>query len=350
MNLPTKPLRAAMDSLRACVSTRTIPILSCVHIKAWCGTLSITATDIDKWETLRLPCDGFVSECCVSHRLLSSALSGGEEVSIVDDGDKLVVRCGGDKTTIPKAILSEWPAMPENKSIAMGVSCQDLSEGIAATSFASANKNLGRYELESVCVVSKPTMLSCLAYDGRSGALWSRSLACPEFEILIRDSEAKKVSDLLAMEGAVFGVTKSHAVITHNSGVFMCKLLEEKFPIKGAEHTFGIPRKDIGEISVEEFSNAVKSCQDVASDKFFRLALAFSDSGLVVDFEGDAVKKILVAGKFADFCVDVDVQYISKCLKGIKEATCKIFTPEGGRAIGFRAGDLDIILMALMKV
>jgi len=321
-----------------------------VHLSASSGTLSITATDIDKWETLRIACDGFVSECCVSHRLLSGALSSGEEVSIKDDGDKLVVRCGNDKTTIPKAILAEWPKMPENKSVAMGVSCQDLSEGIADTMFAAADKKLGRYELESVCVSSKPTLLRCFAHDGRSGALWSRSLACPEFEILIRDAEAKKVSDLLAMPGAVFGVTKSHVAITHDTGVFMCKLLEDKFPIKGAEHTFSIARKQIGEISTEEFSNAIKSCQDVANDNCFRLALSFSEAGLQIDFEGDAVKKLTVAGKFADFTVDVDVGYVGKCLKGVKEATCKLFTVDGGNALGFSSGDLDIILMALRKI
>lgn len=329
-----------------------MPQLGCIEFFTFGGDLEILATDLNQWQRVSVPCDDtdpISKPSLVNFNHLYSSLGDAEFTTIVDNSGFILVTCGNRERKINTLPASDLMNPPSNQGMrALGISCEDLAEGLESVAFAAA-KNIGRAELESVCISCQPKMMRCIASDGRLGAMFRRPLMCAEAEFLVPDDRAKKLAANLRLDGAVLSTNERIVMVQHNAGMYACKKLENQFPIKGADYQFSQPKTGLGEVNVKELSKEVESIQMTADENNYRLNIKSSPEGLKLNLVGAASEANgTISGAFQMFDIVVDVNHLAKCVKSIKSDRCKLFIGESG-FIAFQSGDLDVILMALRK-
>lgn len=121
MRVGRRALYEALSILCRCVDNKSrMNILRCVYIEASGGTLKITGTDLDRRLTLKLPCDGDLTPCCVVADLLkrtvSKDVSNGDPVdlSLHEEGRKLAVEYDG---SMVKLLTSEHLDFPSERQL-----------------------------------------------------------------------------------------------------------------------------------------------------------------------------------------------------------------------------------------
>lgn len=350
MKIETKPLREALDLLRPIVKGRTLPILNCVLLEAKNGQLTITASDIDQFQSERVDCDSDLDALCVNASHLSSCLGAGEYVGLKQGGTFLEIKSDGRVYKLPIHNANEFPAFPESKNHKLqGISCEDLAEGIQSVAFC-AHTNPDRYALMSVHVLSKPKMLLCEACDGGNGAMWERPLICPAFEMLIPSDFASRTADALLCKGSKLKLSDNSAMITHDTGYYYCKQSEAKYP--DTSNIRGHKTAPLGELEVKSAVDALESCTRlIDTSKTASGLMTFSKSGLDIYFSSlHGSCSINLPGKFEIHEASVNIQSMLKCFRAIKADKCSILrndTKDSGEFIALRSGDLGIISMCL---
>lgn len=347
MTISTKSLRAILDSVRSCIGKRTSLVeLSCVRMEAVGGILTVSATDIDQWQEESVACDGDLPAMLVNFTKLCGIIGSSDSVSIEDKYGKILVTQGNSRCHIATLPAETFPKLKhQGKLVALGISCEDLAEGIRSVAFAACKKDIGRPELETVHINASARMLLVEACNGKNGAFFERPLACCESDIVVMDDCAPHLAAALLQKGAVISKSQNFVQVQTETGSYACKLVEAKYP-----NTAPIRNQEkikLGEISRVELLAIMEQCVFLLSPtQRPRATITFSEAGIDVKFDGlDSDVDSHIDGKFASHEFSINVEAGKLCLGAMKEDRLQVFSNQQKTSLWFQAGDLTVMTM-----
>lgn len=341
MKIKTSSLSKALSSLSQVIGGKSIaPITNCVRLESSFDTLTIWATNLDSFQSEKIPCDDETDAVCVNHRHLTGCIGFSEETSLVVKDKQLIVTCGKKRTVLSTFDAADFPELPDMKSLKpIGVSCEDLAAGMKSVSGFEVVKDIGRQVLMGTHVVGSPKTLVCEAADGGNAAISTQLLITATFEMLIPFNLSPALVVALGQPDAEMSLSERAVYASHKTGGYWCKQIDGKFP-----STTAISGRDFVEIGVIETEALVKelsSCLIFSNPaRTPRLDIEFSESGISTVFLGsDSELKNDIAGKFTPYKASVNCASLLKCLKAIG-SKCKVFADSD--CMMFDGGDLKI--------
>jgi|SRR6267154_3670719 len=347
MKIKTSELQAALQSLRPIIGTRlTLPILSCVHIEAKRNRLHITATDLDRWQSCKVGCDGDLEAVCVNFTHLLYSIGIDENTTIKNEGKSLVLKCGQKLAKISVLDAIEFPPLPDSKNDkAQGIACPDLASAIRAVhGFESADEARILTNLHINCHAK---MLSCEACDGRNGAIYDNPLICADFEALVPNQFADSLAIALGGKDAVLSASTNSIHVKHEIGFYWCKQAEGKFP--QTKDIFNRESKPLGELETKSMIQEIESClpfQDNTKTPIMKVE--FSVDGITTFFVGKGSDlKNHFAGAFKPHTARVNANSFLKCLKAFADGKCNVSSDDN--RLVFTSGNLKIVSMNIAR-
>lgn len=346
MKISTAHLRSALESVSGCISRRaTIPALSCVKLGAENGKMYVAASDCDQYQIEVIDCDGDFEPVLVSHAKLLSML-GGESIQLVNKSGIIHISHGQNNFKLSTLDHKLFPKAPETKSFkALGISCEDLAEGINAVKFTACKKDIGKPILESIHIKSSPKLLHVEACDGKDGAFFSRPLIGVDADLVVPYDFAGKLASELQKKDAVLYVSSNAVMVKSESGLYFVKLLEGKYP--PTVIILSEAKIKLGMVNVKELLVVMQSCCSLHNPaNIAKAELTFRADGLGVMFDGlDSSVDCIISGKFEPYKTSVNVNAISKCLSAIKSESVSVLHNQNQTSLWFRDGDLQIMSM-----
>lgn len=157
--------RALTAAGKAVESRTTIPILTNVMLVAGANQLTITGTDLDIVATASTPCDVTTpGEICVDAKLLAGIASkAGDDISLVLEDDKLIVKSGRSRFSLQTLPTNDFPSMNEGSYSA--TFDLDIAALFAPVAFAISTEET-RYYLNGVFFHGVDGKTIAVATDG----------------------------------------------------------------------------------------------------------------------------------------------------------------------------------------
>jgi DNA polymerase-3 subunit beta len=176
-------LLAALASCKASVETRTtIPVLACVRLVASGSQVDISGTNYDIETTDRAPAHvERPGALCVNQSELSDLvrrMPDGAEISLEQDGAKLIIRAGRIKASLLTLEASTFPAIDTGAwSHVFEMPVGDLVRMLSATEFAMSDEETRYYLCGVFLHASQSGGTACLAAAATNGhqLSWSRT-------------------------------------------------------------------------------------------------------------------------------------------------------------------------------
>lgn len=297
MQVPVKPLRAALKAIKDVVEARaTIPILSNVLVASTPGQMFLTATDLDIMveKTVELEDAGAnrAMRFCVDAGTLASIaakLPADGIASIEADGNVgVTIKCGRARFKLPTLPTDDFPLITTRDWDAEWE--QDATALIAmmeSVRFAIANDET-RYYLNGI-FVHVPDGSTCQFAAATNGNMLARyhldvvdgAEAMPA--IILPRKAVKVLGGLLDEEGGRVGVSVSTTKFRFAIGqtVLTGKLIDGTFP----DYSRVIPAANphAAWFEPKPLIEAVERVLTISSDKTKMVALSFADDVLTLD-------------------------------------------------------------------
>jgi len=307
----------------------TLPILSCLLLEVKKGELIIKATNLDLAVVVSIPSKttstGIVA---VSANTLSSFLGTArldKGVSVLLDGDVLVIRSGNDKVILKTMPHTDFPSIPEASENEQNFSVESKVWAVGARSvFWSASVSGLKPELSSVFVYSDSGNLVFAATDSfRLAEKKFSTKEVPEsFRVLIPSKNAAEISRIAeGTEGEIkvsFG--KGRAGFFLGDTFVTTRLVEGTFP----DYRQILPKETETEAVLlkEDFARALR-VSGIFTDKFsqigftvdpkkklFKVTAKNSDVG-----ENTTLLPSTLTGESLE--INFNQRYIADCLSSI---------------------------------
>lgn len=138
---------ALKKAAKVAAKSGTLPILEHIALLSDNGQLHITANDLQRCTTSRIPCDGDIQACCVRARTLAAALQTArtEDITLTAEGGELTVRAGRNRQTIKTLPYNEFPQPEIGDHTELHTKPADLARAISAVRYAAATKDVRPY-------------------------------------------------------------------------------------------------------------------------------------------------------------------------------------------------------------
>ncbi len=277
--------RADLARMLAAVSRvvehrNTIPILANVLLSATAGTLTVTGTDLDIQYSAMANCDGELSTTVDAKRLsdIARRLSG-DIVTITHADDKLVVKSGRSRFTLPTLPVDDFPHLDAGE---LGAPFQlDFAELVAPVKFAISSEST-RYYLCGVHLHNTAEGgIRAVATDGHRLA---HNTACGMPQIPAVIIPAKTVGIVPAGEVTV-GLSQSKVRFATADTIIVSKLVDGTFP----DYARVIPRDNTNVVTVERkaLADAVARATAVASERGKGAKFTVAGDNIAIDMHAD---------------------------------------------------------------
>ena len=235
--LKEKVLNAILIAERITGKKESLPILSCVLIKAE-KDVQIQATNLEAGVEVRIPCEvGDKGAVAVPVTILSQTIKsiGGEKVSFKVDGGNLIVESRGTRTLIKAVPHGEFPTIPSTtQGKEVKVLRDNLIQGLQAVSYA-ASPSMIRPELGSVHISFKGGGLTCVATDSfrlaekviRGG----KGVEGPEILVPLKHAlETVHILERLETENISLTADDSQLTVTADGVRYISRVIDGAFP------------------------------------------------------------------------------------------------------------------------
>jgi len=287
ITLSRASLLQAVQRCQSIVEKRhTVPILANVLLKAG-QQLEITATDLEVG--IRSKAEANIKttgDITVSARKLFDIIKelDPEQDVTLESGDTFVaIRSGSSRFRLSSLAASEYPSISEEEnSSGIRIKSTQLSEMIAATSFAMSNDETRKYLTGTLFEVDSNQMLRLVTTDGHRLALSETGLeeqANASQCIVPRKAvmEIRKLCDETDEEVMLY-LGERQIRLEAGSNVLTSKLIDARFPV----YQDVIPEGNPGHASVAraEFDQVLRRSMIVANEFTHDIRLNFSDNGL----------------------------------------------------------------------
>jgi DNA polymerase-3 subunit beta len=219
---------------------RSIPILGNVLIEVEGATVSVTATDLNRWFVERMPValDAIAGSTTVPGRMLHDIARKlqGELTAELEDDTTLILRAGRSRFKLLTLPPADFPA-PEFATGAPGfqITSANLRRLIARAGFAMCN-DAARYYLNGLHIHQENGRLRGVATDGHrlarvdvdielNGASSFPSVIIPRDTVLILDRLFGKSAEPIVVE-----LRPTACKVSDNSRMLITKLIDGTFP------------------------------------------------------------------------------------------------------------------------
>lgn len=340
MKTETAPFINAVQAVSQLTKRRTLPILGSILIGAKGGRLTLATTDLDQWCERSLPCEGDLEPCCVAApRLAMNPVA--DSLTLTRDNGWLQIDGGG---TIKVATLKADEFVPRpasEKLLKIGVNCSDLADCIDGVAWACHKDAITWPERAAVHVVLSDKEITTEAYCGPLFAKIAKAAIAASAELLIPTVAIRGFVAALRDAGAVLSVAENYVQVEGDSGAFLCKQVDKKYP--NTAPLVKAKRDPLGPVSPTELLPALQQCQLMQLDIWRSLALGFSKAGVEVAFQnsqGETFRRQIPGHKFNDCQIHVSPDAIAEALK---HCSGDASLAHDGQSISIQSGDLFVL-------
>lgn len=286
----TKPeLLSALNKVKGCLNTKgTIPILEHVKLSLTEGTLTITATDMDREAATQISVDSDSGnfETTVSGATLVAIVSKFPEkpVSFSVENDEATIKAGRSRYTLPTMSVEGFPCFqraPLKHSADFGG--DELASLIKSVAFAASTEE-ARYYLCGVYLNPVGENLNFVSTDGhrlvKRAVKAHESLAGAPSVILPTQGANEVVKLASGLENVTVAWSDTRLELTAGNTVFRTKLIDGTFP----DYERVIPPEGPVSVTVDrqELLGAVERVSAIAGDKTRAIRLTASAGSLNV--------------------------------------------------------------------
>ena len=310
VTLEHKSLQKALGHVVGAVERRnTIPILSCVLVRAQGDTVTLTASDMEieaRAETAAtVDQDGAI---CVEAALLAEIVrkAAAPEVTLRVDKNRVYVKTGTANYQIAALPTEDFPAMPDNLGAGFAFASADLGDLIVRTR-AAISADEARYYLNGILLQSRDAKLRAVATDGHKMAMAEQGRDVPAFTpVIVPRKTVYMLQKLLEEAPETIRIALSGTRVRFDIGAtrLLSKLIDGTFP----DYERVIPTAHTGtaKIKTKDMLDAVERLLCVADGKSRGIRFDFgatdalkisarnSDGGegeetVPVDYQGEAI-------------------------------------------------------------
>jgi DNA polymerase-3 subunit beta len=230
----------------------------------------------------------------VSGRLLAEIVRTlpNTDVSLTQDGNKVLVSAGSAKFTLPTQSVHEFPTLPKLPESSGVIKTEDFIEAVNQVGIA-AGRDDALPNLTGVNLAVEKDLVTLAATDRYRLAVKKLSWSPREIEVggatLIRartlSEIARSLSGIKELSVGISPNNSNEKLVGFEAAgkTLVSRVLDGTFP--PYEHLFPKDRKSNAIIHREEFLEAVKRVSIVA-DKTVPLRLQFSEGGLILEAGG----------------------------------------------------------------
>jgi DNA polymerase-3 subunit beta len=307
----------------------TLPVLSCVLLKADGSTLSISATNLDLGLDITLPVKilepGTVA---VPGNILSSfigSIFNDKNVTLETEGTNLKVSTEHTKTVIKTFPFEDFPIIPKlADSVSFGMPIQDFIKGLKSVAYASSQSTI------------KPTLASVYIYPDEEFVVFVATDSFRLAEKKIKVKKHKEFSSILIPFKNIPEIIKTFEDISDEvnisfnqnqisfeyEGIYLVsRVVDGSFP----DYKKIIPTETKTEVVVlkQDIVNALK-ISNIFSDKFSQVYITASQKDKLFEVKtknldiGENTNNIDAVVKGDDITVSFNYKYINDCFQSIE--------------------------------
>lgn len=235
-------LRALTLATRVVARRNTIPILGHVVLTAHKNRVSLTATDMDRWMTIEIGGastlkTGTTTASATNMLAFVRATAAGTQVEVEVAGEKLVMRAGRARATLPTLPAADFPVMKTGEvSAEILVAGDVLARAIGQVAHAQSDEQT-RYYLNGIFLHDRGGRLGLVATDGHQLglAIVEPSKPLPESLpgiILPRQSvpELLRIATEAKQDDLTLEISETWLQVAHGDVEFSTRLVDGTFP------------------------------------------------------------------------------------------------------------------------
>ncbi|MEY4602672.1 MAG: hypothetical protein RL292_613 [Candidatus Parcubacteria bacterium] len=306
----------------------TLPVLSCVLLKAEGSTLSISSTNLDLGLDITLPVkvleEGIVA---VPGAILSSfigSIFNDKNVTLETDGTNLKVSTEHTKTAIKTFPSEDFPSIPKlADSLSFTMPIQDFIKGLKSVAYASSQSTI------------KPTLASVYIYPDEEFVVF---VATDSFRLAEKKIKVKKHKDFSSIlipfknipeiiktfedihEEVNISFNQNQISFEYEGIYLVSRVVDGSFP----DYKNIIPKEIKTEVSIlkQDIVNALK-ISNIFSDKFSQIYVTASATEKYFEVKtknldiGENANNIDAVIKGNDITVSFNYKYINDCFQSI---------------------------------
>lgn len=353
-----KPLQQIMGAVE---KRHTKPILSNVLLKVSNTRLTAIATDleIELHGTVLLSSVIIAGEVTVPARKLFDicrALPELKEISIVSQGDHVLISCEKSRFKLATLPVDEFPNMEEGMAKQeFSLNQAELRKLIEGVSFSMAQQDV-RYYLNGIYLIKSPTFLKAVSADGHRLSLshCSMELGGAETKVIIPRKGVIELLRLLATNEASISVSISsnHLRVSSNEYTFITKLIDGVFP----DYQKVIPKNANKEIIIDKdlFKQTLSRTAILSNEKYHGVKLYLESGKLVVEAHNseheEAYEEISVNYQSDSLEIGFNVSYLLDAINALPKGNMRILFVDNNSSIQMESVESNGCLYVIMPM
>ena len=334
----------------------TLPVLSCVLVRADADGLTLTTSNIDATIQRKIPAQvDKPGAVCVPAKRFADAVrvAGADQIEVAgDDKNVLALKSGSSAFKIKGLAADEFPPMPKiqgGKSFSMMQA--ELARALKRTAYAQSFDK-SRYVLNGVLfqIKGKEGAITLVATDGRRLAKYDAGITTEvEGEFILPTEACGEVARMLGDAGEVnITFTDGNAVAFAAGITFVTKLVEGNFP--NYKQVIPSETKESVTLNREEFIAAVQRAKIATTDRSPSVRLDLKKNSLALSSKteiGDALGEISVNYKGSDMAISFNPDFALEFAQSVDDSEIKLGLIESLSPLVFTAKDTTAVVMPM---
>ena len=328
-------LLAPLQAVIGVVERRqTMPVLANVLLNVRDGRVSVTATDLEVELVAASDVSGAeAGDVTVPGRKLLDILRALPEktsVSLIQEGEKLVVKGGRSRFSLSTLPAAEFPLVEDiNAQQTVEVTRKDLQRLLEKTHFSMAQQDV-RYYLNGMLLEIDGLTLRAVATDGHRLAICEAALAVKAKntqQVIVPRKGVLELQRILDSEGvAQLAIGTNHVRAQIGDVRFTSKLIDGRFP----EYSRVIPAAPPALITADRdtLRQALQRTAILSNEKYRGIRITVKKDAVTVQAHNpeqeEAEEEIEVSYAGADLEVGFNVNYLLDALAAIDGAQVEI--------------------------
>jgi DNA polymerase-3 subunit beta len=327
---------------------QTMPILANVLLAAKGGQLSVTATDLE----VELVASSQVDvqrngDVTVPGRKLLDicrALPEGSEITLTQEGERMLVRAKRSRFTLSTLPASEFPTVDEinaEQSIKLGQ--KDFKRLLDKTHFSMAQQDV-RYYLNGLLLETSAKMLRTVATDGHRLAM--AEIELPEGakagqQVIVPRKGVLELQRILGNEDQILEISigSNHIRVQIGEIRFTSKLIDGRFPEYGRVIPANPPR--IVSAVRDDLRHALQRAAILSNEKYRGIRFALKPNALVIQAHNpeqeEAEEEVEVGYAGEELEIGFNVNYLLDALAAIDEPEVQVGLTDGNSSCLIRS-------------
>lgn len=348
LTAPREEILAPLQSVIGVVERRqTMPVLSNVLVSARNNRLSLTGTDLE----VELVCTRELQvqqagEITVPGRKfldILKALPDKVDVTITNEGDRLVIKAGRSRFTLATLPAAEFPLVDEiNAQQTLKLPQAEFRRLIDKTHFSMAQQDV-RYYLNGMLLEAEGKQLRAVATDGHRLALCETTLETAskaKQQVIVPRKGVLELQRIMGDEGDIELAIGTNHVRAQVGGIrFTSKLIDGRFPEYGRVIPASPPRTVKADRDV--LKRALQRTAILSNEKYRGIRLALKPNAMTITAHNpeqeEAEEEIEVVYDGDEMEVGFNVNYLLDALGAVEGAEVELGLTDGNSSCLLRA-------------